>query len=175
MTVDKSFHRALNLLQAQFTKEGTSEECSVSIELSASDFAYVVEEIRLAEAHHAEGSREDAWFHLLNADRAITFENGRRQGWFEKQIKTTIRARAKKAGSKGGAEKSRKQGEILAEIANKLLRQHEVKNFRSMSDFEGEALSLGNMLNKGPNDVQWLPRLKNQTSLLKLIHELTQK
>lgn len=175
MTVDKSFHRALNLLQAQFTEEGTSEECSVSTKLSASDFAYVTEEIRLAEAHHAEGSREDAWFHLLNADRAISFENGRLQGRVDKKNTIAIRARAKRAGRKGGAEKSRKQGEILAEIARKLLRQHEVENFRSMSDFDGKALSHGNMLNKGENDVQWLSRLKSQTSLLKLIHELTQK
>lgn len=175
VVIDKSFDAALNRLEGWYVDEATAHANDLLMPLPAGHVAYLDEEIRRAKAHHAEGSREDAWFHLLNVERAIARQGGRLQMAFERSKAAEAAVRAKKAGGKGGKARGRSLSSAMAELAEVLLAQHGKSKFRNMQDLERAALSQCSMVGKGPDDSKWLDRLRKHSAMLPLIAELSRK
>lgn len=175
LVTDKSFDASLNRLEGWYVDEATAHADDLLMPLPAGHVAYLDEEIRQAKAHHAEGSREDAWFHLLNVERAIARQGGRLQLAFEQSKAAKATVRAKKAGGKGGEARARSLSSAMGDLAQVLLTEHRKSNFRNMQDFERAAMSHSAMVGKGPDDSKWLDRLRKRSELLALIDELSRK
>lgn len=167
MPVDKSHFTALGKLEGSFTGMGGAGDSDL-VELSPKNVDFVEDHLRQAKAHHAEGSLEDAWFHLLQASNALAYHRGVREGRFQ----ASKVDRPAQAGKKGGRAKAARVSEILDGIAEKLLELHAGTPLRTMADFDIAALKIGEKHGMAHDQIDWLARLKKRSAVLALVAEL---
>ncbi len=167
MPIDKSHFTALGKLEGSFTGMGGAGESDL-VELSPKNVDFVEDHLRQAKAHHAEGSLEDAWFHLLQASNSLAYHRGVREGRFQ----ASKVDRPAQAGKRGGRAKAANVSKTLDGIATELLALHAVDPMRRIADFDIAALKIGEKHGMAPDQTDWLARLKKRSAMLALVAEL---
>lgn len=166
--VEKSHFTALNKLEGSFTGIGGAGDSEL-IELSPKNVDFVEDHLRQAKAHHAEGSLEDAWFHLLQASNSLAYHRGVREGRFQ----ASKVDRPARAGKRGGDSKAANLAEKLDAIAAKLKSHHAKSAFRTIAALEIQAQAFGKDHDMGSNQTDWLARLKKRPAMLALVSQLS--
>lgn len=167
LVVDKSHFSALDRLEGSFTRVG-GRGSSELIELSQENLDFVEGHLRQAKAHHAEGSLEDAWFHLLQASNTLSYHRGIREGRFQ----ASKVDRPARAGKRGGKAKAANLTENLDAIAAKLKAHHLKAAFRTIEGLELKAQEFGDEHGMSSNQADWLSRLKKRPAMLELVAKL---